>query len=349
MKSVILKVLRALGVFALARRITRSGLRILCYHAVSIADEHVFNPTLFMRESVFRRRLETLKRLGYPVISLDQAATGRYPPNAVVLTIDDGWVSTLTRQAPLLKQLGLPATVYVCSYYCENQSPVFNVYARYLFSRKLEPFDLPEFSFYWRSSGNSKDGALDELLVLGESLSFEQRNRLALALSQATGIHCGDQFSYMTLENLRELQNFGLDLQLHTHRHIFPASDSQIMRREILDNRTVCRQVTDGALWHFCYPSGEWTPECFAVLEELGVRTATTCDNRLSYRDTPPLAMGRFVDSDITSEIVFEAELSGLLDIARNPRRYLRWQALRAFTAPDTSRVRPGRLSGSNV
>jgi len=338
MKVFALRLLRALGAFAAARRITRSGLRILCYHGVGRSDEHVFNPMLFMRESVFRRRLATLKKGAYPVISLEQAATGRYPPNAVVITIDDGWVSTLQCQAPALLEHGLPATLYVASYYCERQAPVFNVYARYIFSKDVEPFDVPEFSFDWKSAGLQKHAALEKLLALAESVSFDARARLAAAVQAATGVN-GGQFRYLSMDELPQLRRFGVDVQLHTHRHLFPADDARVMRREITDNRAACRAVVDGPLNHFCYPSGEWSADCFPVLEEQGISTATTCENVLAYADTGRFAIGRFVDSDDTPDIIFEAQLAGLLDILRHPRRYLRWRPLGSFSAMEPART----------
>jgi peptidoglycan/xylan/chitin deacetylase (PgdA/CDA1 family) len=338
-KVLILTLLRAVGAFALARWITRAGLRILCYHGISSGDEHAFNPTLFMRESVFRRRLQILKERGYPVISLEQAAAGRYPSNAVVITIDDGWVSTLERLAPALHEMGFPSTLYVCTYYCEHRFPVFNVYCRYVFSKDVQPFDLPEFSFYWLSERLTRQAAMERLLVLGETLSFDGRARLATSLGEAARMGAGTQFHYVSIDDLRALQAFGVDIQLHTHRHLFPADDAQAMRREIRDNRAACRTVVEDVQRHFCYPSGEWAEGCFDVLAEQGIETATTCENRLTYADTCRFAVGRFVDSDNTPEVVFEAELSGLLDILRNPRRYLRWRPLATFKALDATPV----------
>lgn len=39
-----LRTMKALGLFALSRRLTKHKLRILCYHGISVADEHLFRP-----------------------------------------------------------------------------------------------------------------------------------------------------------------------------------------------------------------------------------------------------------------------------------------------------------------
>ena len=47
-KVTVLHVCRWLGFFALARRLTRDRLRILCYHGFELQDESSFRPKLFM-------------------------------------------------------------------------------------------------------------------------------------------------------------------------------------------------------------------------------------------------------------------------------------------------------------
>src|SRR3954465_1194237 len=119
-KLAILWVARTFGLFALARRLTAKRLRILCYHGASLRDEHEYEPVLFMRPAVFRRRMEILRRIGLPVVPLDQGAkmlaNGGPRNGEVVITIDDGWKSTYTQFAPILKDFEFPATLYVTTF-----------------------------------------------------------------------------------------------------------------------------------------------------------------------------------------------------------------------------------------
>ncbi len=64
---------RLLGLFYLSRYVTRRALRILCYHGFSLADEHLFRPSLFITPETFARRLEFLQKHLFPVISLETA------------------------------------------------------------------------------------------------------------------------------------------------------------------------------------------------------------------------------------------------------------------------------------
>jgi peptidoglycan/xylan/chitin deacetylase (PgdA/CDA1 family) len=92
-------------------------LMILCYHGVSLADEHEWNPTLYISPRTLTRRLDALRRLGCTVLSLPEAVdrlyTERLPQRSVVLTFDDGYYDFKAKALPLLEERRYPATVYV--------------------------------------------------------------------------------------------------------------------------------------------------------------------------------------------------------------------------------------------
>ena len=101
---------------------------ILCYHGVSLDDEHEWDPELFVTPAFLRRRFEILRDNGYAVLPLDEAVTRcancTLPPRSVVLTFDDGLSDFAQIVAPLLAEFGCPATVYVTTYYSEKRWPV---------------------------------------------------------------------------------------------------------------------------------------------------------------------------------------------------------------------------------
>src|SRR4051812_31336533 len=114
----------------------RRRLLILCYHGVSLRDEHEWNGRLFVSPAFLRRRFEILRGAGYTVLPLPEAVAqlrrGTLPPRSVVLTFGDGLHDFFSAAVPLLEEFGYPATNYVSSYYCVNQRPVPDVALRYL-------------------------------------------------------------------------------------------------------------------------------------------------------------------------------------------------------------------------
>src|SRR3954465_9391044 len=106
-----LYLLKFLGLFYLARRITRHGLRIICYHGFAVAQEYKYRSTLFIRDDFFRKRMEYLRRERYPILplrdALDALAAGELPPCSTVITMDDGWRGVYTVGLPIIRELDI--------------------------------------------------------------------------------------------------------------------------------------------------------------------------------------------------------------------------------------------------
>jgi len=66
-----------------------------------------------------RQNLTDLTMLGYYPLSLEAYVTGNYDPdkNYFVLTFDDGYASNLTLALPILKELYIPAAIFVVTDY----------------------------------------------------------------------------------------------------------------------------------------------------------------------------------------------------------------------------------------
>ena len=137
LKCLVYRVSKGLGLFALARRLTRRRLRILCYHGLSIDDEHLYSPGLFMRPETVRSRFAALVRGNHPVLPLDRACEGlrdgTLPDCAVVITYDDGFYGNYLHCASLHEEFRLPATIYVTTYYVVKQAPIFRHAVQYMF------------------------------------------------------------------------------------------------------------------------------------------------------------------------------------------------------------------------
>jgi len=94
-RRAILHVLRNAGVFRLLRdsEWRRQRLLILCYHGISLEDEHQWRPGLYMAPSILEQRLELLREGDYNVLPLSEGLkslyAGELPPRSVSITFDD--------------------------------------------------------------------------------------------------------------------------------------------------------------------------------------------------------------------------------------------------------------------
>ena len=318
------------GLFRFARHVTRGGLRIICYHGFALADEDNYRSTLFIKPDLFRRRIEYLRAQGYPILPLDEAlealTAGRLPPCATVLTMDDGWRGVYTKALPIIKELNIPVTVYVATYYVDNPMPVYTVTVSYLFWRSTAArAELPRGlgTFDLASQGEQAEQAAQDY---GGSLPRAERLQFLKELAGALDVPFADieeqqLFQVMDHAQLRELADAGVDIQLHSHNHQWPLDDREIVASELDQNRRSLAPVVSKPLEHFCYPSGVYGLHQGEWLAASGVKSATTIDPGLNWRKTPRFALRRLVDGGRVSEIEFAAEMSGFMELVRALRR----------------------------
>ncbi len=293
----ILRVAKLLGLFALARRMTRRQARILCYHGFSFADEHQFSPTLFMQPATFRARVQQIVDAGFEVVSLEHliARLERKQPidNLLVITVDDGWTGFAQFAWPVLHAARLPCTLYLTTWYAEKERPVANVLRRYL---------------QWRG-----------IALPTETDNNEQECEALLAAARAHGIVVDGDSAVFRLSEFRSLQALatqGLDIQLHTHRHRLPL-DADALAQELDENRRRITELTARPADHLCYPSGEYHLQQLPLLNANGVRSATTTRMGLVTQQADRLQLPRILDGESVSALEFEAELSGFKTVVR--------------------------------
>jgi peptidoglycan/xylan/chitin deacetylase (PgdA/CDA1 family) len=329
-KIPLLLALKYSGILALSRWMTRKQLRILCYHGISVGDQHVFNPLLFMRAETFDRRLNSLLAQGWRVIALDSAVealrAGTIPEKTAVITIDDGWASTLTQAAPILRRHQARATLYVTSYYVEHRCEVFNVALRYVVWKsplamvRLET-GVPALDREYRIKPDGSQ-AVSDWIENSRNLDAERRQEVLMSIVRSLGlvpeeVFRDDSFKLISPEQVRELTLEGVDIQLHTHRHRLPNESLEALKEELRDNRTRLEAWTGKSCNHFCYPDGMYTAQQADWLRLAGVWSATTCDEGHNPKGVHLQKLRRILDRETLTDLEFEAALSGFYELVR--------------------------------
>jgi peptidoglycan/xylan/chitin deacetylase (PgdA/CDA1 family) len=310
-------------------------LLILCYHGISIEEEHLWRPATYIHPALFEKRMERLARGRYQVLPLGDAVERLYrgdlPSRSAVITFDDGTYDFLEHAYPALKKYGFPATVYQTTYYCDYDRPVFHLICSYmLWKRRGQVLNGGErvglASRLDLRTEKSRQAILDQLVKPAEEqrLTEQQKNQLAEEFAGVIGVDYAELVRKRILQLLRphevaELADQGVDFQLHTHRHRTPLSEGPF-RREIRDNRYSLQSMLSGrSTQHFCYPSGVYEPEFLPWLQAEDVISATTCDPGMASRTSNPLLLPRFVDTSHVTNLEFEGWLSGAASLL--PRR----------------------------
>jgi peptidoglycan/xylan/chitin deacetylase (PgdA/CDA1 family) len=316
----------------------RRRLLILCYHGVSIDDEHEWNPDLYLPSAALRTRLEILRRSRCCVLPLAEAVdrlyAGTLPERSVVLTFDDGYFDFYQEAYPLLRAFETPATIYLTTQRCGWNRPIFRLACAYLL---------------WKARGrvvDVRDGLSGERttfdLRTAEGRSHALRSVVAESHQRHLDIQAKDHFAgrlgawldvdyeaiagrrmltIMTPDEVRTLSAAGVDFQLHTHSHNTP-SEPEEFDREIARNRELIEEMTGQLATHFCYPSGAYRPEFLPWLSDGRVISATTCDPGLASGRSNPLLLPRFVDVSSNTPLEFQGWLSGAASLMSRRRSY---------------------------
>ncbi|HEU4723448.1 MAG TPA: polysaccharide deacetylase family protein [Gemmatimonadaceae bacterium] len=304
-------------------------LLILCYHSISIDDEHEWSGAYSLSPALLESRLRMLRDGRYNVLPLDEAVrrlyAGTLPPRSVALTFDDGMYDFRARALPLLQQFGFPATVYLTTYYSDYNKPIFGLLCSYVLWRARMRMPQPDVTplFGERLNWNLADAA-GRARAHRDIFAYADRERLTLpdrsALAERLTNLLGDDYeairdkrilTVMTPDEVAEVARDGIAIELHTHRHRTP-NDHDLFLREITDNRVRIERIREGTPRHFCYPSGIYRSEFLPWLREAGVATATTCDPGLASTRSDPLLLPRLVDTSFLSSLDVEGWMTGM-------------------------------------
>jgi peptidoglycan/xylan/chitin deacetylase (PgdA/CDA1 family) len=346
-KRAILHTARLSGGMALSRALTRRGFNVIGFHGISLEDEHVRFPTLFMSRETFERRLRFLVK-HYRVIALEEAIrqhrARRIEPNQVVLTFDDGMYNFLGAAIPILSKYKAPATIYVVTSDVESGEPAYNLLARdiILSTARSSARGLP----HAPEAEHDLSTLKRRNAVVGHVQAFLQRSCRAAAeslaccrtLASALDVDIDHKlkarlWERLTPDEVRTVIDLGFDAQLHTHTHRNVVEHRQHVRQELRANRESLERICGRPAVHFCYPLGLWEHGVWSDLVAEGIESAVTTRQGPNYPETPILSLRRYLTGEAMTDLEFEFCLSGLRWLARapiDPRRY----------APSEKRVR---------
>ena len=318
-----------IGVGSLLRRTPwrQHRLLVLYWHGISLDDEHLWSPDFYIPPGLFRRRLEIIAENKCNVLPLEEGLTrlwaGDLPPRSVAITFDDGFHDFFVHAAPLLEEFGFPATLYLTTYYVDFQRPLFNLITSYVLWKSRAPgrrlssgFPLSTLAdvgtaHQWILERAKRDGATgaqeDEMArSLADELNFDYGAVLKRRL-----LHL------VSAEEVRSLAKSSLlAIEAHTHRHRTPP-ETELITRELQENRNRIKQLTGRLPVHCSYPSGVFRRKYFPLLEEQGFKSATTCQMRIASRSDNPYRIPRLGDHMNLTETQFRGWLSGLYAFGR--------------------------------
>ena len=327
LKLCVLCFLDRLGLNRLAYFIFRNSGVILCYHGISIDDEHDFLPANYIRLETFKNKIEWMLQKGYIFISLQEflkkKEQGSLNCNEAVLTIDDGFRSSVEFMLPFLEEKRIPSTLYLTTKNAESPYPIF----RLIFSYVIWKFQIKEFSTedFGTKLGidsmietSEKEKMWEFIKHIENNFTPQQREEIFKKFLFQKNLNLDQEvYASFILSSRDEIAKLGfkyVDIQLHTHSHDM-SLPLEKLKKDILINEELISVFSDSDKKHFCYPSGVYEDKHIPMLESVNIESATTCQYGLVKTDTPNLELPRILDAENIPLPLFKAKLSGLFQI----------------------------------
>jgi peptidoglycan/xylan/chitin deacetylase (PgdA/CDA1 family) len=283
---------------------------ILCYHRI-VADiaraEQETEVGMVTSVETFRRQME-LVREHCEVLSLDEAAAVLRGQQitmrlAVVITFDDGYRDFYDLAWPVLRELSLPATVFVpTAYIGSGQMLDHDRFYRYVMKAHTRGLSL-RVPLVKAGLSEEKLAALcaevNPLRVYSQlsHLPLALRERSLLCLDDFVGDQqeeCVNGFSLLDWEMVREMASAGISFGAHTDNHVVLTNEEpQTVEREILRSKQALEKRLGTPARSFAYPTGRYNSVVREAVARAGFEVAVTTERRLNRRGDDLLALGR--------------------------------------------------------
>ena len=283
---------------------------ILCYHRVVVDITHAEQEApcgMVISAETFRRQME-LVRENYEALPLDEAVamlrgerSAKRP--ALAITFDDGYRDFHGLAWPILRELGLPATVFVPTAYIGSGRMLdHDRFYRHVTKANSRGLSLRVPLVKAGLSAGTVSAVcaeVDSSRVYSHlsSLPFALRERVLDSLDEFMCEPREEEpigLSLLDWEMAREMAGAGVSFGAHTDNHvILPLEDEQTIEREILRSKQTLEEELGRPVRHFAYPTGRYNAAVRNAVASAGFEAAVTTDRRLNRRGDDLLALGR--------------------------------------------------------
>lgn len=281
-----------------------SRLLVLCWHNVNATWSFPADPGAGLRG--LAHQLRALRRFGN-VVPLESAlrTLSRHeplPPRAVALTFDDGYRDNLEYAAPLLEQLGLPATFFLVPGLLSGSAmPWWETV-----SRAIRMTSAQELA--WRGDALPLDTVERRQHVMGcvqrdlKLLTHTEREARVAQLADEIAPHVPagsvDEL-FLDWQGARELVRRGFSIGSHTCEHAILSRESpDTQAADLVESRHSLQDGLSVGADVLAYPNGEagdYDEHTLAAARAAGHEWALTTTEGFARPTTPQLEINRVV------------------------------------------------------
>lgn len=280
------------------RRSSPRFLRVLAWHRVDHTNQNsvYYQGLISTTPESFEAQVTFLAR-NYHVVSMDDvvaAAKGEHtlPADAVQLTFDDATTDFAKYAWPVLRKLGLSATVFVPTAYPDNPEMHFwwdRLYRAVI--RSTDGTTIPTKSGKAVLSGmKQRTQVFRHLKEYLKTIPHHSFQCLLSSITTAAGVPDPDHNNVLGWDQLKALHGAGLTLAPHTHTHPML---NQLSVRQVQDELVTSRKLLNCKLGAappnaLAYPAGGVSNQVVAAMQasgfDLGYTTKRGLNDGLEHR-----------------------------------------------------------------
>jgi peptidoglycan/xylan/chitin deacetylase (PgdA/CDA1 family) len=268
----------------------RPRVQILTFHRVN-DDDDPFMPSL--PTAVFAARMAHIAR-HYTVMTVEDLAAGlqesRVPRNALAITFDDGYRDNFTHAAPILKRLGLPATIFLVTGHIDTPRALW--FDRLALAFKTTTVRRIELA---GERHHSLGTVGERLAALGAALAHLKRlpddERLASVEGLITSLRPNPERPkrlMLSWDEVDALRGLGFSIGAHTVTHpILSRLTPDRAWEEIHGSKAAIEKVLGAPVRGFAYPNGrpdDYNETVTQLVRDAGFTCAVT--TRRGLNDT---------------------------------------------------------------
>lgn len=254
------------------RRASRQELTVLAYHRVyNIGDESSFpfDPELISASTeAFAWQMEFVRRHFSPICfgdllkALDHGTP--LPPRSLIVSFDDGHLDNYTNAFPILKSLGVPATIFLSTGYIgTSQTFWFDRLAALIYHAPEGELHIAALSLklLFGQAVATRRSAAEEILSRLKHLPDSQRldvlSFLEASLSRYMPAHAADASGALTWEQVQEMSHAGIEFGSHAVTHpVLTMLDDTQLHYELAESKRLIEVKTGRIAPVVAYPVG---------------------------------------------------------------------------------------------
>jgi peptidoglycan/xylan/chitin deacetylase (PgdA/CDA1 family) len=262
---------RRSGQFAGRRSPDRSGsLRILAYHRVLDADPDNFpfdEGVISASTETFYHQMDFVRRnfdvLSFKEICDIETAGKSLPRRALIITFDDGYRDNYTHAFPVLKQMGLPATIFLATGHIGRERMFWWDTIAYCVKhakRKAVTLESVSASPLDLSTPGGRRDATAAILRWVKQAPDATKNDFLDGLSRELDADLPNGLAggmHLSWDEVRQMADSGIEFGSHTVTHpILTNVDAATLDRELIESKKTIEQQLGRDCIVLAYPVG---------------------------------------------------------------------------------------------